>query len=324
MRLGKCSNEFEVRGSEFEVIVETWNFEPQTSNRQFTIRSNMLTYEALNQAALQLYRAVKDKRFAYTAAEMLLMHAMKINREKLYMIYRDRLPAKTIKKFSSLVKRRIKGEPLQYILGKWWFYGREFAVKKGVLIPRQDTEAVIEAVKFIKHELLPGAAAADAGCGTGIIGITLNLEIPGMGPVYCIDTNPVAIKLARANAAKNKASVKAVQADFFVFAARRRQGFGLVVSNPPYVAQRTLKRLQNEVKREPRSALAAGKQGLDYYLKFAQTAHLFLFRGGFLVLEIGDKMGEKVRKVFDKPEWKFMGSFNDFRRAERAMAFKRV
>jgi release factor glutamine methyltransferase len=284
--------------------------------------SYMLTYEALNKAALRLYNVLKDKRFAFSAAEMLLMHALKINREKLYMIYRDRLPVQRQKKFFALIKRRVKGEPLQYILGAWWFYGREFIVKKGVLIPRQDTEALIEAVKSIEHALPPGTVAADAGCGTGIIGITLKLEIPALNQVYCIDTNPSAVKLTGANAVKNGASVKAVHGDFFAFAAIRKQRFGLVVSNPPYVAKDALKSLQKEVKREPVSALAAGKQGLYYYLKFAGEAHTFLENKGFLVLEIGDKMGRQVRKLFEKPEWHYMGSFNDFRCVERAMVFR--
>jgi release factor glutamine methyltransferase len=282
----------------------------------------MKVFEALNKARNLLTPVLKDRRFAYTASETLLMHVLKIEKEKLYVIIRDELPAAAYKKFMPLVKRRVKGEPLQYLLGYWWFYGRRFEVKKGVLIPRQDTEAVIEAVKSLAPVLSQGVKAADVGSGTGIIGITLKLEIPELGEIWCIDKSGPAISLTRRNARKNSASIRLVQGDFFAFAAHRKPRFNLVVSNPPYVKLSALKGLQDEVKREPRSALAAKRQGMEFYMKFAQCGSDYLLPGGYLVLEIGDGMAAAIRRVFKRREWRYVNGFRDFRGKLRAMVFK--
>jgi len=268
----------------------------------------MKVFEALNKARNLLKPILKDKRFAYTAAETLLMHVLKIEKEKLYVIIRDEMPPAAYKKFMALVKRRAKGEPLQYLLGYWWFYGRKFEVKKGV--------------KSIEGELPAAAKAADIGSGSGILGVTLKLEIPDISEMTCIDRNPKAVRLTRLNARKNNALIRLVRGDFFAFAGRTKPRFNLVVSNPPYVKTSALKGLQREVKREPRLALAAGRQGMDFYYKFAKRAQDYLLPGGYLVLEIGDGMGAAVRKVFRGQGWRFIGGFRDFRGKRRAMVFR--
>jgi release factor glutamine methyltransferase len=282
----------------------------------------MKVFEALYMARNKLKPILKDRRFAYTVSETLLMHVLKIEKEKLYVIFRDELPAGKLKKFMSLVNRRAKGEPLQYLLGYWWFYGRRFEVKKGVLIPRQDTEAVIDAVKSL--ELPQGAKAADAGSGTGIIGITLKLEIQEITEMICIDISRKAISQTRLNARKNHALIRLVQGDFFAFAGRSKPRFNLVVSNPPYVKKSALKGLQREVKREPRLALAAKRQGMDFYIKFAEIGADYLLPGGYLVLETGDGMGAAVRRVFKRRGWRYISGFRDFRGKLRAMVFRWV
>ena len=282
----------------------------------------MLIYEVLNNAQKKLLPILKDKRFARNAAETLLLHALNITREKLYIILRDEFPAKQRKKFEALVGRRIKGEPLQYLLGYWWFYGRKFRTKKGVLIPRQDTEAVIEVVKYLQPALASNTEAVDAGCGTGIIGITLKLEIPEIGSMTCVDTNKKAVELTKLNARKNNARIRVLKADFFALAGSQRHRFGLVVSNPPYIAKNVFWGLQREVKREPKSALLAGKSGLEYYIKFEQYAPFYLKHGAFLALEIGDGMGAAVRKVFKRRQWRYVRGFRDFRGKLRAIVFK--
>lgn len=280
----------------------------------------MLIYEVLNNAAKKLLPILKDKRSARTGAETLLLHSLNISRERLYIILRDEMPEKQQRKFEKLVACRAGGEPLQYILGYWWFYGRKFFAKKGVLIPRQDTEAVIDAVKSL--ELPGGTNAADVGSGTGIIGATLKLEVPAISRMTCIDNNPKAVSLTRLNSRENNASIHTVQDDFFAFAALKKPRFNLIASNPPYVKISALKGLQREVKREPRSALAAKRQGMDFYIKFAEKGADYLLPGGYLVLEIGDGMGRAVRKVFKRTQWRFVSGFRDFRGRVRAMVFK--
>ncbi len=283
----------------------------------------MKVYEALNTGRDLLIPSLKDRVFAYRVSETLLMHVLKIPKERLLIMFRDELPCRAEKSFVKLVRRRLAGEPLQYLLGYWWFYDRKFIVRKGVLIPRQDTEAVIEAIKSIEPTLPYPSTAVDAGSGSGIIGITLKLEFSRFSEVTCIDKNPKAVKLTSENARMHNASICVLKGDFFTLAASLGKRFNLVVSNPPYVKKNALKRLQAEVKKEPVTALDGGKHGINFYSRLARNGGNFLVPGGYLVLEIGDKMGNIVKKTFkNRLGWKFIRAYKDFRGCTRALIFR--
>ncbi|MEI7543002.1 MAG: peptide chain release factor N(5)-glutamine methyltransferase [bacterium] len=286
-----------------------------------------VTYaQALADARTRLTKVIRNKESAFREAEAILLHTANITREKLYTILRDIIPTKALKLFINATALRCKHIPLQYITGTECFYGREFKVKKGVFIPRPDTEAVIEAVLSIKKLLPFSVNAADCGSGSGILSITLIKEIPNIKKVLCFDSNKKALDLTLANALTHGVSrcVKLYKGDFFALCKRHHLKFDLLVSNPPYIRLKSMKTLQKEVLQEPHEALTDGALGYSFYKKFAENGATLINPGGFIVMEIGDKMGNNIHKLFNKPNWKFVNSFKDFREKERVLVFKHL
>lgn len=285
-----------------------------------------ITYtQALNDARNRLTKVIRNRQSAFREAEAILLHAAKITREKLYVSLRDVMPLAALKQFVNMTALRLKNVPLQYITGTECFYGREFRVAKGVFIPRPDTEALIDAVLSIRNNL-PGSIAADCGSGSGILSVTMLKEVDNINTVHCFDPNKKALDLTLANALTYGVSrnVKLHKGDFFGLCGRLHLRFDLLVSNPPYIRLKALKTLQKEVLKEPKEALTDGAQGYSFYKKFADNGGKLLNPGGFVVMEIGDNMGKRVRKFFNTPEWKFAGAFKDFREKERVLVFRLV
>ncbi len=289
------------------------------------MKKNPSTYfQCLALAREKLKKIIRNSGSAFREAEAIFLFSSGLTREKLYTLYRDEIPAALQKKFMKLIQARLKHLPLQYITGSECFYGREFMVKKGVFIPRPDTEALIDAVKSLKSSLPAGTIAADCGSGSGIIPVTLLKELDLISRFYSFDKNPKAINLTLTNAIKHGVSrrLKPLKGDFFSLCRRNHHRFDLIVSNPPYIRLKALKTLQKEVLQEPRMALTDGSQGLSFYERFAQCGPKMLKKGGFLAVEIGDNMSKRVKRLFPADSWKFEGGFNDFRGKERVLVFR--
>jgi release factor glutamine methyltransferase len=287
---------------------------------------NATYFDAVSTAALKLRGIIKNKKASFIEAEAIMLNAASITKEKLYICYRDSVPVSVLRKFCKYIKMRLKNTPIQYITGSEYFYGRLFNVKKGVFIPRPDTEALIDAVISIKDSLPSGAVAADCGSGSGIIPVTLLNELDKISLFYCFDRNPKAVKLTIENALKQDViqRIKPLKGDFFDLCRRDKLLFDVIASNPPYIRLKDLKSLQKEVLKEPRMALTDEGDGYSFYKKFSTEGPAILKKGGFLAMEIGDDMGKRVRKLFLTDSWRFEGSFRDFRGSERALVFKRV
>jgi release factor glutamine methyltransferase len=210
-------------------------------------------------------------------AEVLLAHTL--GRDRSYLIAHDQDPCPS--SFAALVHQRLEGVPTQYLTGRQEFYGRDFAVTPGVLIPRPETEHVVERAL----ELAPGASAiADIGCGSGIIGITLALEL--RRPTLLTDLSPAALTLARRNAERLHAACDFLEADLLT--ACRPHSLDLIVSNPPYIPLGDRPTLATEVRdHEPSLALFGGESGNDVYARLLADAPRVLRPGGWLVLELG-------------------------------------
>ncbi|MFN3682298.1 MAG: peptide chain release factor N(5)-glutamine methyltransferase [Fimbriimonadaceae bacterium] len=194
-----------------------------------------------------------------------------------------------------MLRRREAREPLAYILGRREFYGRTFQVSPAVLIPRQETECVVEAC--LRLPLPDDATVADVGTGSGCIAVTLALERP-LWRVLATDRSMAALGVASANAARLGARVSFRAGD--LLEPLQSQRFHLIVSNPPYV--REGEPLQEEVGRfEPPEALYAGPTGLEFYERLAQGAPEALEPGGWLVAELGDAEG--ARRAFESRGW---------------------
>lgn len=197
------------------------------------------------------------------------------------------------------VQRRLAGEPVQYILGTWEFMGLEFEVSPAALIPRQDTETLVERALEMQKEK-GYETALDLGCGTGCIGVSM-AALGRDVHVTLSDVSPDCIALAWRNSEKNRVSdrVEFVVGDLFEPVADRR--FDMILSNPPYIADGEMDTLQREVGWEPALALAGGADGLEFYRRIAAGYREHLNPGGVLLLELGWTQAAAVRELFSVP-----------------------
>ena len=194
--------------------------------------------------------------------------------------------------FSSYCERRAVGEPLQYITGSAPFYGRDFYVDEGVLIPRFDTETLIEAVL---PRMKRGMRVLDLCTGSGCIPVTLALEGPGETEVNGSDISEAALRVAGINASRLGARVRFIRSDLFLQISGR---YDIITANPPYIRSADIDRLDKEVRLyEPRTALDGSEDGLLFYRRIAGDAGAHLVPGGLLAFEIGADQAEDVRAV---------------------------
>lgn len=200
------------------------------------------------------------------------------------------------REINSMAERRILGEPLQYILGEWEFYGLPFKVGKGVLIPRQDTETLVEiAARFLEKRAPNERRTLDLCAGSGCIGISLAKTVGA--DVVCVEKFAEAFSYLEQNVALNDARVKAVLGDVFDENAVLGE-FDVIVSNPPYLSEDDMGTLQKEVRSEPQTALFGGEDGLDFYRKILAAYPKMLKRGGMLAVEIGVHQENAVCEIF--------------------------
>lgn len=217
-----------------------------------------------------------------------------------------------------ILERRLTREPLAYILGRKEFYGRSFAVRPGVLIPRPETECLIELVLDIVRDWPSLRTLLDVGTGSGCIGITLALE--SNLEVMATDISEEALGVARENAATLSSGVEFLLGDGFAPVQGRL--FDIIVSNPPYIADDEV--LMPEVARfEPPEALFAGAAGLDAYRWLMQGAAAYIAEGGWLCVEIGAGQRERVEAVADTFGWELMRTMRDLLSHERVLGFRR-
>jgi release factor glutamine methyltransferase len=227
----------------------------------------------------------------HLTAEVLLARALGCERTRLYSHPDEELTDLVRLHYGRYLHERLRGKPTQYITKRQEFYGREFEVTPDVLIPRPETEHVVETA--LAHAG-PGRRVVDVGCGSGAIAVTLRLETGA--EVWGTDISQAALGVAARNAARLGAAVHLIACD--VLAALAPRSMDLVVSNPPYVALRDAPGLQREVRdHEPHVALFAGETGFEIYERIAADASRVLSPGGHLVLELGFKSCDRVRAM---------------------------
>ena len=225
-------------------------------------------------------------------AQVLAAHAL--GKDRSYVLAHG-ADALDIPKFDQLVDRRAAREPLAYIVGWREFYGRRFKVTPDVLVPRQETETIID---HVLAQARP-RTVLDVGTGSGCIAISLALEMPNAA-VTAMDVSGPALEVARSNAESLGANVEFLQSDLFSGVAART--FDLVVCNPPYVAKGD--ELMPEVRdHEPHLALFADGDGLDVYRRLAGDAAQAMAPDGRLVIEMGDGTADAVQEVFVDGGW---------------------
>ena len=239
---------------------------------------------------------------ARLSAELLLAHSLKCKRLDLYLQFDRILTPQEREDFRRAVERRAKHEPVQYITGEQEFMGLSFKVSPAVLIPRPETELLVEHVlKEISHRTNQNVNILDVGTGSGAIAISIAHQCPDCA-VTAVDLSPAAIEVAMENAGTLKTEnvrfeVRDILNSPDVFTVR----FDLIVSNPPYVAETERAKLQPQVTRyEPGEALFAGTEGMDFYRKFIPLLPKLLADAGSVYLEIGYDQDWKVKKLLDK------------------------
>jgi release factor glutamine methyltransferase len=265
---------------------------------------------------------------AALAAELLLMHVLQRDRAWLYAHSECELDHDQAEGYWGLVERRSEGVPTQYLTGRQEFWGLEFEVGPGVLIPRPETEHVIEvALERLDARRDERLHVADVGTGSGCIAIALARELPN-ARIVATDISAAALDYARRNAARNGA---AEQIDFFntnlldavVNSAEdaARASFDLIVSNPPYVARTDAVTLPREVREhEPAEALFAGDNGLDMFAPLIGAAARTLAPGGIFVVEIGYNSAEYVGSLLSSPRWCELRITRDLAGIERVIS----
>lgn len=192
-----------------------------------------------------------------------------------------------------MLERRLKGEPLQYILGEWAFYGLPFYVDERALIPRQDTELLVEtAIRMIRERGYQ--SCLDLCTGTGCVGISIakNTDIS----MTASDISRDALELAKENAELNEVNVTLIESDLFQSIAGK---FDLIVCNPPYLTLDDMQALQQELTFEPKLALYGGGDGLDFYRKIAWDFQKYLNANGMILFEIGSTQAQAASALFD-------------------------
>ena len=249
------------------------------------------------------------------AAEVLLMHALGRDRAWMYSHHEEILDPATTQKYFQLIGRRAAGQPTQYLTGHQEFWGLDFEVTPAVLIPRPETEHVMEValarlgergLKIHMDTGLPREAlqVADIGTGSGCLAVALAYELPH-AEIIATDSSAAALEIARRNAARNQVAdrIRFIEADLLALPGNERTPepfFDLIVSNPPYIADSDEASLQREVRdHEPHAALFAGPTGTEIYERLVAEARDQLRDRGILVLELGYNSAEPVRAMFD-------------------------
>ncbi|MGI8995231.1 MAG: peptide chain release factor N(5)-glutamine methyltransferase [Pyrinomonadaceae bacterium] len=278
--------------------------------------------EALAEAA----RALRAVGIGEARREAGTLLAQTLGRDRAYLLAHDDEPL-TPAQFALVrdrVRRRAAGEPVQYITGRQEFYGLEFTVTPDVLIPRPETELLVEAAL----ELLQGTNAplvCDVGTGSGCIPIALLHERKDARAIAG-DLSPAALRVAARNAARHHVNERLllIASDCFAALDPSAVRFHLIASNPPYVAEKDLPTLQREVRdHEPRMSLTPGGDGLAVIRHLLADAPQFLWPGGHLVFEIGFDQHERVAQLIEPRVWTLLDIQKDLQGIPRIIALRK-
>ncbi|MCU1320101.1 MAG: peptide chain release factor N(5)-glutamine methyltransferase [Edaphobacter sp.] len=275
----------------------------------------MTLRQALAHASAQLASSEHLRANATRDAELLLLHTLHLTRATL-LAHPDReLSAADQALYETLISRRLKNEPIQYITNQQEFYGLSLRVTSAVLIPRPETEHLVEALlQRLPHN--QPLSIADIGTGSGAIAIALAVHLP-QSRITALDISPEALKIAQANAETHNIThqIRLLHSDL-LSAVSHEEPFDAIVSNPPYVPESDRPTLHPEVRdHEPSTALFSGPQGLDIYRRLIPQAHALLKPDGLLALEIGHGQREALTALL--AEWRDITFVNDLQQIPR-------
>lgn len=277
----------------------------------------MKLYEALKEGVQFLSESGIES--ARSDARELLYHSFALSTEKYAIEKNEPCDEARLELFKKLCKKRADGYPLQYILGSWDFYGREFYVDEGCLIPREETELIVKVALDLD---IKNCNFADLCTGSGCIGISYALENRSATGLLC-DISDDALRVSEKNLSHHKVLNRVETLKFDVFTDELPKGLSLIMSNPPYINARDMKTLEREVLCEPSIALFGGDDGLDFYRVICKKHFHSLCGGGYIVFEVGYDQAEDVSALLSAEGATDIQIFTDLYGVKRAVLGKK-
>ena len=257
--------------------------------------------QALNYYSKKLIEITKDYKIAYIETQILISHSLNLSKTKLISNALIELNENEINKIETLINRRLNFEPIVYITNKKEFYGIDFYVNNSVLIPRVETEEIIDLIKeYINKEIdkkNKKFSICDIGAGCGNISITLK-KLFENADITAIEISEKAMQVIKKNCEnilQNKNSINIINADALSFTPKNK--FDIIVSNPPYVALKDKDNLQRDLYFEPENALYSGYDGMDFYRNFFNIIDRYLKYNGAFFFEIGFNQGKELINI---------------------------
>ncbi len=259
-------------------------------------------------------------------AELLIAHVLHCSRLDLYLKYDKPLSDVERNSIKQLIKRRITHYPLQYILGEVEFYGQNLHVEEGVLIPRPETEILVDVVlNHIKENQKDECNVLDIGTGSGNIAISLSISVENNDSsisVVAVDISEKALEVAKKNAEHhNLDNIAFIHSDIF---ENINDSFDYIISNPPYISELELATLSPEIKNfEPKEALCAKSNGLEFYERILKDADKYLKNDGRIFFEIGATQKQAIEKYAFRYNFKIIDSKKDYNDFDRVLILKK-
>jgi release factor glutamine methyltransferase len=284
-------------------------------NRQITIR------EAYTQASSFLQQKAADQDPA-RVSEWMLLHLLGWSRTEFFLRWDESFPEDKLSQWKQMLSRKAAGEPVQYIIGEQEFYGLTFKVTPDVLIPRPETEVLVEQIMALGHSLWPGGSPllVDIGTGSGAIPVTIAVHCPDWR-VNTSDISNPALQAARKNAEINgvREQIDFYQGDLLEPFIEAKTGIDILVSNPPYIPSSEMPLLQGEVQHfEPSSALDGGEDGLDFYRRLVQQMADLPYYPRLVGFEVGSGQARQVKGMLSNcKQWSEIEIIPDLSGVER-------
>ncbi len=258
------------------------------------------------------------KLFGKVDGEILLDSLFNMNKLTIFLDRNKELSKEEEKKVLEIYNKYKDDYPIQYLLGKWNFYGRDFLVEEGVLIPRFETEILVEKILELKNikDIL------EIGIGTGIISLTLALENPDFN-ITGLDISNKAVNLAN----RNKKTLGVTNSEFLVSDLfsnlESDNSYDLIVSNPPYINKEDMKKLHKKLDYEPRNALYGGEDGLYFYRDIIEGSTKYLKDNGYIAFEIGYNQADDISKILKNSRFKDIKVYKDYNDFDRCIIARR-
>lgn len=254
------------------------------------------------------------EKFGKVDGSFVIENIMELSRTDIFFNLNKTVPKDIEIKIDEIYESYSKDYPINYLIGKKNFYGRDFYLEEGVLIPRFETEILIENILSLNVDF---KNILDIGCGSGIISITLALEIK-KSKVLGVDISPKAVYVSN----RNKELLNAGNSEFKesnLFSSIGGEKFDLIVSNPPYINREDMKMLYERVKKEPELALFGGEDGLDFYKAIIENSHQYLNENGYIAFEIGYDQGEPLEGLLSNNEYTDINLIKDYNGFDRCV-----